>query len=314
MKKLIVAITIVALTCVSAATVYSKIQINKLRTNIQKSDVLSQSANSVQTKPIVSTNTTKATFNTSADAKHPENDPSISSDQLNQNNTIEQIAPVSTDVTKTTTVHTQSNNNTLNKTQDETQQPKVSKKNTINTTNINNDSSKVSPKIILDKNSSKTSNNLSDAKIYSKLKIANEKSGEKGTAITCNLNDYKIINGDRYYNVYEYSVSNKDNDWVYNGNYSDFLGAKYMDVNGNQLNTQFVQDFSNFSTVQKKEEILSLAKQFTNNFDYRGNISVDMSKIINFDGYECYLVNWGTKSFYMNPAGFIYINKSQSFY
>ena len=162
----------------------------------------------------------------------------------------------------------------------------------------------------------KTTNlQLSDSQIYARLKNTVTKTSMKNTAFVTNLNDYKVVNGKKYYNVYEYYVGNKSNNWVFNGNYSNFIGARYLDIDGEGLNTQFIQDFKNISTTQKKSYIKSLATQFASYFpNNSSNISVDMSKNVNFEGYTCYLVHIGDNSFYMTPAGFIYIPKKQSFY
>ncbi|MGL5068037.1 MAG: hypothetical protein ACRC6T_09530 [Sarcina sp.] len=162
---------------------------------------------------------------------------------------------------------------------------------------------------------SKTNSQLSNSQIYARLKQIVMKTSSKGTGFVTNLNDYKLINGKKYFNVYEYCVGNKSNDWVSNGNHSNFIGARYLNVDGKGLNTQFVQNFKDYSTSEKEASIKKLATQFASYFPVNSSkISVDMKKTLNFEGYNCYLVHMGNKSFYMTPSGFIYINKNQAFY
>lgn len=150
-----------------------------------------------------------------------------------------------------------------------------------------------------------------DSATYSKIQAL---AGPE-TAFVTNLNSYKVVNGVKYYNVYQYSINKDSNGWVYDGNYSNFIGARYMSTSGSSLNNQYVQDFSALTESQKKSTLYNLATEFTGYFpQYTGSISVDMNKTKDIDGYHCYLINWGNKSFYINLAGYIFVNKSQSFY
>ena len=160
-----------------------------------------------------------------------------------------------------------------------------------------------------------TSSSLNNSETYARLQEIVNKTSDKNTAFITNLDDYKIINGHKYYNVYEYYIGEKSKDWICNGNYSNFIGARYLDVDGHGLNKQFNQSFPNKSLAQKKEYLEMLAKQFSKYIPNNSSkISIDMNKKIDFEGYQCYFVTIGSKSFYMTPAGFIYINKQQSFY
>lgn len=182
------------------------------------------------------------------------------------------------------------------------------KNNTAKTTSVKSQDTQ-------DKTKIKNTTNLTNSQIYARLKTIINKTSGKRVAFVTNLNDYKIVNGKKYYNLYEYSIGNKSNDWSFKGNYSNFIGAKYMDIDGDVLQTQFIQNFKNTSLRTKKEYIQNLIDQFAEYFpSINGNISIDMSKTMNFEGYHCYLVHFGIHNIYITPAGFIYIDKKNSFY
>lgn len=149
--------------------------------------------------------------------------------------------------------------------------------------------------------------------IFSTLQKSNKKNMSTAS-IVVNTNDYKIINGTKYYNVYEYLLKKSSKDWSSNGNYSKSIGALYMNENGKILSNQYIQNFNELSVAQKKEQIMLVAKEFISYFNYNGPITINMNKSVTFEGYTCYLVTFGDNTFYISPAGFVYISKNQKFY
>lgn len=231
----------------------------------------------------------------------------ISTAKSNSSNSKKSDDAPSITTNKTTNSTVATSTNSTSKTSSNT-------KSDSNTTNVSNNTPSASSSLEESEATFDNNNNSSSPATFSALQAQNKKYAPANTAIVTNLNDYKIVNGKKYYNIYEYKIGDSASDWVFDGNHSNFLGAKYMNVNGDVLNNQYVQNFSSLTTSEKATQIQNVANQFVGYFNYDGPVKVHMDKQINFDGYTCYLVTFGNKSFYMNPAGFIYINKSQSFY
>lgn len=259
-----------------------------------------KNTNSNVNKPIVATTTVPDTNAHKIVSSNDENNQNNINVNSNNNST-------NSSSNKNIEANSQSLNNNNNNSNSDNDNNKNTSTQPNNSTNQNTNNSNTSQKGYTE--------NLSPAQTYSNIVASLKKFSKPNTAFVTNLNNYHLVNGVKYYNVYEYVVGNKKESWNFDGNYSNFLGAFYVSANGKVLNTQFNQDYSNLSTSEKKAQILEVANQFISYLpNQSGSLSVDMSKTHNFEGYECYLVNYGENSFYMNPSGYIYVSKDQVFY
>ncbi|MGL4991725.1 MAG: hypothetical protein ACRC57_11290 [Sarcina sp.] len=343
MKKSFLAIGVAISLTIAGTAIYSVSQ----TTSINNKAILNNTTNttnsskeetpSIETNNKVSTKTLPDTQVNKNDTKQSQSHPTLNN---NENNTIKikqqnTPTPVGTNTQKTVasnSANTQiQNNDSANKNNTNNNENTDSYKATKQTNNNPNNNSKsnektsntsstpnttnTQPTSSTDNTQNKPEQNLSPAQTYSNIVAALKKFSKPNTAFVTNLNNYHIVNGTKYYNVYEYIVGNKNESWNFDGNYSNFLGAFYVSANGQVLNMQFNQNYSNLSNSQKEAQILEVANQFVSYLpNQAGNISVDMSKTLNFEGYQCYLVHYGNNSFYMNPSGYIYVNKNQVFY
>lgn len=267
------------------------------------------SSTSTAVKEISSTPTTATTKNTASQSKESLD----TKKNINSQNSLVSSDTVNTNITNTNNVESSNAKTSVTK-------PNNNNSNNIDSSNSKIATNKASTSSSKTKQNSNNENTLNattinsstfNSSVFNQIKtLANP-----GTAFVANLNSYKIVNGVKYYNVYQYSIDKSSKGWVYDGNYSNFIGARYMSVTGALLNNQYIQNFDSLTNSQKKSTLYNLAKQFTSYFpEYNASINVDMNKTKDVDGYHCYLINWGKRSFYINLAGYIFVNKSQSFY
>ncbi len=271
---------------------------------------------------IVSTNENKNITSNKISAENIPNDKLSKKDNnLDKTNSAK---TVKSDI-KTGNVSNDTTNNTNNNSNPENNNI-ANKDTTIKTSNTNqNTSSNLDNKKTNNTNNSNLSDNSEPSytptpltseqqENYNKLQSIALKNKPNGTAFITNLNNYKVIDGTKYYNLYEYNIGKDSEHWVYDGNYSNFVGAFYVSPSGKKLGTQYIQDFSDLNDQQKYSELYQLATEFTSYFSGDGSIKVNLNKTKDVDGYHCYLINWGDKSFYLSLTGYVYIDKSQAFY
>lgn len=314
MKKTALAITIAIILAVGGAFAYSLTNKSQIVSTNENKNITS---NKISAENIPNDKLSKQDNN----LDKTNNAKTVKSDIKTDN-----TSNITTNNTNTNNNGNSENNNIANK--DTT----IKTSNTSQSTNSNldnNSKSNISNSTDTKKTNNTNNSNLSDnsdpsytptpltseqQENYSKLQSIALKNKPNGTAFITNLNNYKVIDGTKYYNLYEYNIGKDSEHWVYDGNYSNFVGAFYVSPSGKKLGTQYVQDFSDLNDQQKYSELYQLATEFTSYFSGDGAIKVNLNKTKDVDGYHCYLINWGDKSFYLSLTGYVYIDKSQAFY
>ena len=306
MKKTALAITIAIIVAVGGAFAYSLTNKSQIVSTNENKNIISNKVSaenipndklSKQNNNLDKTNSAKTVkSDIKTDTTSNVNNAAINTNSENTNITNKNtpIKVSSTNQSKSSNLDNNTKNNTDNK-----------KTNNTNNTNLSDNS---------EANYTPTPLTSEQQENYSKLQSIALKAKPNGTAFITNLNNYKVIDGTKYYNLYEYNIGKDSEHWVYDGNYSNFVGAFYVSPSGKKLGTQYVQDFSNLDNQQKYSQLYQLATEFTSYFSEAGSIKVNLNKTKDIDGYHCYLINWGDKSFYLSLTGYIYIDKSQAFY